>query len=115
MKGILVTDGKPHCILKALQNTQLTCLPPKPMKTASNSFLPLQGYKQKQASKWVIYGLCDLYAAAVLGSQHSSCESKRSFMYRKALLGSLDTNKQDRLPENSSRPEWKKLARAVEA
>lgn len=106
-----MTDTKPHCILKALQNTQFTYLPSKPAQTASNSFLPLQGYRQKQASKSIV--LDD--AAAVLESEHSSCEPKRSSVYRKALLDSPDTNKHDRLPENSSRPEWKEWARAVEA
>lgn len=50
-----------------------------------------------------------------LGSQHSSCEPRRSSAYRKALLDSLDTNKQDRLPQSSSRPEWKGWVRAVKA
>lgn len=50
-----------------------------------------------------------------LGSQHSSCAPRRSSAYRKALLDSLDTNKQDRLPQSSSRPEWKGWVRAVKA
>jgi len=86
-----------------------------PAQTASNSFLPLQGYMQKQAFKWVLYGPSDPYAAAVLEGQHSSSEPKRSSACRKTLLDSLDTNEGDRLPENSSRPVWKPWARAVEA